>query len=112
MTTRALVFWSALVVALPLPAAAEGPVLSGSETRITTNGSDQYDPSISGNLVVYTDDREDDIHRVLRALRTELRVRQVLSYKTNAATAANEYGPGAAKYVSPAGSLDMELRRT
>jgi hypothetical protein len=63
-------------------------------------------------IVVYTEDREDDIRRVLRALRTELRVRQVLSYKTNAATAANEYGPGAAKYVSPAGSLDMELRRT
>jgi hypothetical protein len=63
-------------------------------------------------IVVYTLDREDELLRVLRALRTELRVKQTLSYKTNAATLANEYGQGVAKYVSPAGSLDMELRRT
>jgi TolB protein len=40
------------------PANAQGlPVLAGTETRITTNPADQYDPGISGNIIVYTDER-------------------------------------------------------
>ena len=62
-------------------------------------------------IVVYTEDREEELLRVLRVLRTELRVKQVLSYKTDAATLADEYGSGIAKYVSQRGSLDMERRR-
>ncbi len=49
---------AALVLLFPLAAAAQGePVYSGVETRLTTNLGDQFDPSISGNLVVYTDYR-------------------------------------------------------
>ena len=63
-------------------------------------------------IVVYTEDREEELLRVLRVLRTELRVKQVLSYKTDAATLADEYGSGVAKYVSQRGSFGMERRRT
>lgn len=40
------------------PVKAAGlPALAGTETRITTNLYDQYDPAISGNIIVYTDER-------------------------------------------------------
>jgi beta propeller repeat protein len=44
------------------PVKAQGPpVLAGTETRITTNLADQYDPAISGNIIVYTDSRGVDL---------------------------------------------------
>ena len=51
-----------LVVGLRLPVHAnpDTPVLTGTETRITADPGDQYDPSISGNLVVFTDERGSD----------------------------------------------------
>ncbi len=41
-------------------AGAAAPTLTGVETRITTNLADQFDPAISGNLIVYTDTRGAD----------------------------------------------------
>jgi len=37
------------------PRAENGLVLRGTETRVTNAAADQFDPAISGNLVVYTD---------------------------------------------------------
>lgn len=47
------------VLLLPLSAGAQA-TFSGYETRVTTNTGDQYDPAISGNLVVFTDYRAAD----------------------------------------------------
>lgn len=60
-------------------------------------------------IVVYTRDYEDrnDVRRVLRALRVDLRVKQNLSYKTDEATLAGRYGEGVSLYVGPPGSLDV-----
>ena len=48
---------STLAVASQAQAAGS---LSGTETRVTTDPGDQYDPAISGNIVVFTDYRAED----------------------------------------------------
>ena len=48
---------STLAVASQAQAAGS---LSGTETRVTTDPGDQYDPAISGNIVVFTDYRSAD----------------------------------------------------
>jgi beta propeller repeat protein len=48
---------STLAVASQAQAAGS---LSGTETRVTTDPGDQYDPAISGNIVVFTDYRNAD----------------------------------------------------
>jgi beta propeller repeat protein len=50
----------ALVVVMNAAPASQ-PVLTGTEHRITDNLAGQYDPAISGNLVVYTDNRGADM---------------------------------------------------
>ena len=42
-------------------AAQPAHTLTGTETRITTDYADQYDPTISGNIIVYTDARGADL---------------------------------------------------
>ena len=45
-------------VLIPTVVGSQGSyALQGAETRITTSLADQYDPAISGNIVVYTDNR-------------------------------------------------------
>jgi beta propeller repeat protein len=39
-----------------------GGAISGSETRITRDPADQYNPHISGNIIVYTDERGLDLN--------------------------------------------------
>jgi beta propeller repeat protein len=46
--------WAALFVSA-LAAAAGAATLTGTERQVTTAAADQFDPAISGNLVVYTD---------------------------------------------------------
>jgi beta propeller repeat protein len=50
-------FWAICVVAsmLVLPLAVGAATLTGTETQVTNAKADQFDPAISGNIVVYTD---------------------------------------------------------
>ena len=77
-----------LLFAVGAPALAEtifvapidsGP-LPGTETRITTNLSDQFDPAISGDIVVYTDLRgvDSDIYYFDTATGVEVQVTSLL----------------------------------
>jgi TolB protein len=43
-----------------LPGAASAQTMTGVESRITSDPGDQYDPAISGNIVVFTDYRSSD----------------------------------------------------
>jgi beta propeller repeat protein len=53
-----LVCGMALVLAgIAPPTASAAPIVSTIETRLTTSLGDEYDPSISGDLVVYTSNR-------------------------------------------------------
>jgi beta propeller repeat protein len=53
----------AAVPALAAPVCVKGTKtqICGTETRITTNPRDQFDPAISGNIIVYTDTRGADL---------------------------------------------------
>ena len=56
------ILMASIVAAAAITPRAQAPTFtySGTETRVTSDPGDQYDPSISGNLVVFTDDRSGD----------------------------------------------------
>ncbi|MGI5862102.1 MAG: hypothetical protein ACOX6T_08585 [Myxococcales bacterium] len=53
--SRARLLASAAIILLPVGVWAAQPSFSGTETRITSAAGSQYDPRISGDLIVYTD---------------------------------------------------------
>jgi beta propeller repeat protein len=57
-----VLFVIAIMVMVLIPGAvrAGGSVLTGTETQVTTDIGDQYDPAIDGSLVVFTDYRSSD----------------------------------------------------
>lgn len=67
----------AIAVGCILSSAAEAQVsISGTSSQVTTNPAAQFDPSISGDIVVYTDrrDRNDDIYFTDLATGSEVQV--------------------------------------
>ncbi len=65
-----------LVLLKPAPAVAQ---ITGTETRITTDPDNQFRPVISGDLVVYTDDRIGTFDIYLYDLSTDTEVQVTTS---------------------------------
>lgn len=67
---------STLAVLLVATSAHAEITISGTKTQVTTNPAPQFDPSISGDIVVYTDrrDRNDDIYYTNLATGAEVAV--------------------------------------
>lgn len=73
---------AALLAALLLVTAAQ-VTISGTTTQITADPAIQFDPSISGDIVVFTDDRNgnDDVYYIDLADLSETRVTSPLAIK-------------------------------
>jgi beta propeller repeat protein len=61
-----------LVLVMVGCAQAEAPIISLTETRVTTDAGDQYDPAIWGDIVVFTDYRSADTDVYYRDLSNNL----------------------------------------